>query len=129
LAAAKVKNGTIEMPGNSYRVIVVPSCELMPLPTLKKLIAFAESGATVIFENGLPKDVPGLSDLANRRAQFRRLLARANGARASGTASSNDALETRRAGDRRSVSIGKGRVLVGELEPWLTTAGVARETA
>jgi hypothetical protein len=100
LAAAKVRKGKIEMPGSSYRVVVVPSCELMPLPTLKKLLTLAESGATVIFESNLPKDVPGLADLANRRAQFRQLLARASG---------------------------KSRILVGEVERSLAAAGVSRE--
>ncbi|ASB48013.1 glycosyl hydrolase [Alkalitalea saponilacus] len=58
---------------NAYSAIVVPKCHNMPLKTLKKLIRFAENGVPVIFEN-LPKDVPGLSNLEERRNIMRGLL-------------------------------------------------------
>jgi hypothetical protein len=76
LLAAKVADGKIEMPGGSYRVIVVPECKLMPLPTLQKLLALAKDGATVVFEKQLPTDVPGLNDLENRRGEFKKIAAR-----------------------------------------------------
>ena len=97
---AKATPDGIKVAGGTYRAIVVPSCAVMPLPTLKKLSALAKSGATVIFENDLPKDVPGLSSLEKRRAEFGKL---ANGITNS------------------------GQVLVGEVEPLLTGAGVRRE--
>jgi hypothetical protein len=105
LATAKIAGGRIKVPGGKYRVIVVPVCEFMPLGTLEKLLALANSGATVIFSGGLPKDVPGLGDLANRRAKFAALLQQAG-----------------------RTSVGKGRVIVGDVETSLNTAGVARET-
>ncbi len=105
LAAASVAGNAVKVPGGNYRVVVVPSCDLMPLATLEKLVALAKTGATVIFSGGLPKDVPGLGDLEKRRARFSVLLREA--ARA---------------------PLGKGRILVGELEAALVTAGVARET-
>ncbi len=104
LAAAKVAGKEIKVPGGNYRVVVVPPCEFMPLPTLEKLVALAKSGATVIFSGGLPKDVPGWSNLDKRRQQFQVLLKEAGAGQ-----------------------VGKGRILVGELEAELTRAGVARE--
>ena len=55
LAGARVRDGRIVMPGGSYRAIVVPACERMPLATLEKLLDLAKSGATVVFEGGPPK--------------------------------------------------------------------------
>lgn len=105
IAAAKVVGNEIKVPGGNYRVVLVPPGDFMPLPTLEKLVALAKSGATVIFSGGLPKDVPGLSNLEKRRAQFQALL------KAAATG-----------------SVGAGRILVGELEAALARAGVARES-
>ena len=98
-------NAELRTSGGNYRVIVVPQCDVMPLATLEKLVALAKSGATVIFSDGLPKDVPGLGDLENRRAKFAALIAQTGGAQ-----------------------VGKGRILVGDVESALAQIGVARET-
>jgi hypothetical protein len=71
LQKAKVVGGEIQMPGGKYRAIVVPECKFMPLETLEQLFALAKNGAQVIFEKGLPKDVPGLADLDKQRATFK----------------------------------------------------------
>ncbi len=97
----------IKVPGGNYRVVVVPQCDVVPLATLEKLLVMAKSGATVIFSGGLPKDVPGLGNLDKRRAKFASLLTQISGT---------------------SNVVGKGRVIVGEVEPALAQAGVARET-
>jgi hypothetical protein len=76
LQAAKVADGKIQMPGGAYRVIVVPPCEHMPLPTLQKLLALAKAGTPVVFENHLPADVPGWGNLEKRRSQFKDLTGR-----------------------------------------------------
>ncbi|MBE0539780.1 MAG: hypothetical protein IH623_00120 [Verrucomicrobia bacterium] len=115
VAATRTVNNRLKTRGGNYRVVVVPVCERLPLETLGKLLALARSGATVIFEKQLPKDVPGLRDLEKRRAKFEDLLDRVNTPRAGATRPA----ETR---------IGKGRVLVGELEAALEQAGIARET-
>lgn len=100
LAAARARDGKVCLPGGEYRVVVVPPCEQMPLPTFSNLVALADAGATVIFEQALPKDVPGWADLGSRRAALAELTA---------TARQN------------------GRVCVGDLESSLASAGVARE--
>lgn len=74
LAGAKARGGEVVTPGGSYRVIAVPACERMPLATLEKLNELAGAGVAVVFESGLPKDVPGLSRLEERRARLKTLV-------------------------------------------------------
>lgn len=76
LQAAKVVDEKIQMPGGNYQVIVVPECKYIPLETFKQLLALAEKGATVIFQNQLPADVSGANDLEKRRGEFKKLLAK-----------------------------------------------------
>jgi hypothetical protein len=76
LQAAKIADGKIQMPGGNYQVIVVPECKYIPLETFKQLLALAEKGATVIFQNQLPADVSGANDLEKRRGEFKKLLAK-----------------------------------------------------
>lgn len=75
LQNAAVEGGTIQLGDGRYRAIVVPPCTHLPLPTMRKLAALAHAGAAVIFENRVPDDVPGLADLAKRRAELRELAA------------------------------------------------------
>jgi len=74
LQTAKVLDGKIRMPGGDYNQIFIPECKLMPLATLRQLLALARSGATIVFQNQLPKDVPGWGDLEKQRAEFQELL-------------------------------------------------------
>ncbi len=60
---------------SAYKVLIVPSCKMMPVETLEKIIQMASAGATVIFEE-LPADVPGLYRLDVRRTQLRSMLAK-----------------------------------------------------
>ncbi|MGA2787148.1 MAG: glycosyl hydrolase [Verrucomicrobiota bacterium] len=69
LRGAKVADGKIQMPGGNYSVIVVPECKFMPLETFKRLLALADKGAAVVFEEKLPLDVSGASN--SERTKFR----------------------------------------------------------
>ena len=73
LLKAKVVDGKIQMPGGNYQVVVVPECKFLPLETFKQLLALAENGATVIFENQLPADVSGSKDLEKQQVEFKSL--------------------------------------------------------
>ena len=42
---------------------VSPPCKLMPPETMAALVKLAEAGATIVGQDGLPTDVPGLQDL------------------------------------------------------------------
>jgi len=56
-----------------YKALIIPRAHLMPVATLKKIIALAESGTKVIFD-ALPEDVPGMYALEARRREFKVLL-------------------------------------------------------
>ncbi len=65
------ENGKIRTTGGQiYKALVVPGVKLMPVDVLSKLIDFAKNGATIVFINGYPNDVPGFSSLENRRKEF-----------------------------------------------------------
>jgi hypothetical protein len=70
LAKAECKERKILLGGNEYKAVVVPECRRMPEMTFKKLVELAYDGATVIFQEHPPTDVPGFGKLENRRAQF-----------------------------------------------------------
>lgn len=56
-----------------YRTILVPAIGHMPLPTLKALSDLASKGATIIFENGIPEDIPGLAGREKSRKTMVRI--------------------------------------------------------
>jgi hypothetical protein len=116
LQTAKVVDGKIQMPGGSYKVIIVPECKLMPLPTLQKLLALAKDGATVVFEKQLPTDVPGLNDLEKRRGQLKKL-----------TSLISLQFQETRAGKVEEAKLGKGKVFDGDLWAVLSFAEIWRE--
>lgn len=94
--------------GSIYRVVLVPACTHMPLGTIERLRALAEDGGTILFEHAVPRDVPGLGTLEERRAALSGVTKGFNGP-----------------GEH---PVGKGRVLVGEnVEVLLKQSGVTRE--
>ena len=109
IASAISLRAKVQPLGGVYRAVVVPACEHLPLATLEHLLSIAEDGGTIIFEKHLPKDVPGWGDLEKRRVQFAQVIARVK---------LNDGEAT----------LGKGRVLVGEIESSLSRVGVVRES-
>lgn len=117
LTGASVADNRVEMPGGVYRAVVVPPCDHIPVPTLAALTRLAEQGATIVFADRLPSDVPGAGDLAKRRAELNKIL---------------DSLKERLnipSSDRlQSTPLGKGRILVGPVDAAMTAARVARET-
>ena len=76
LEKANVKQGMITTPGVSYKAIIVPNARIIPVESLAKLIKLANDGATVIFADRLPGDVPGLHDLDARKSKLNDVLAK-----------------------------------------------------
>ncbi|MBN2093597.1 hypothetical protein JW964_28500 [candidate division KSB1 bacterium] len=64
--------------GGNYRTLIIPACQYISLESFKKLIELAKSGATILFQNHLPVDVPGFSNLAGRRLELDSLKAGLN---------------------------------------------------
>jgi len=116
LAGARAEEGSVVVPGGSYRALMVPPAVHVPLGTMERLLALADGGATIVFEDAIPSDVPGLGHLEERRAALKGLLGRIELGAAS-------------AAGVRMGPIGSGRVLVGPAEACLAAAGIRREPA
>lgn len=107
----------LKVPGGKYQALLVPKTGKIPVPTLKRILDLAEGGATVVFMDELPKDVPGLARLDERRGELKTQLARLKEVVTSGTATI------------RTYGIGAGTVLVGSsMDLNLTAAKVRRES-
>ena len=114
-ADVSMSGGRLHSRGGDYRVVVVPRTEHMPPATLERLLTLAGAGATVIFVEQLPADVPGLSRLADQRARLARALGQ--------VALSAPSVE----GPQRA-AVGRGQVLVTSTpRAALDFAGVHRE--
>ncbi len=108
-------DGSLRTGNNTYKAILVPRCRLMPVQTLRKLVQLAEAGAVVFFQDSIPSDVPGFSNLEQRRTDFRKILQALH--------FSNFALP----GVREAV-LGRGRFLSSpSVEVLLQNAGISRE--
>ncbi|MDB4582052.1 glycosyl hydrolase [Draconibacterium sp.] len=68
------ENNQIQSGDVGYKTVLVPSCNYIPLETMQHLIALAEAGATIIFEDKIPDDVPGMANLEERQKEFKILV-------------------------------------------------------
>lgn len=115
LATARMLNRDIALPGGQYRAIVVPCCRHVPIKTLRTMLDLARAGATIVFEQALPQDVPGRAALEERRRELQTLV---EPLRFKPLLNHN----------LRQAKVGKGRVLVGAVRPGLESAGIRGET-
>ena len=107
--------GKIKTGGTTYQTILVPQAQYMPLATIQQLLQLARNGATIAFAGSLPEDIPGLSNVANRRAEFKKMLGQLL------------FTESGKPGVRRA-SVGRGVVLLGpNVDQLLEATGVSRE--
>lgn len=74
IQSLKAENNAIRTKGATYHTILIPSCEYIPLESMQKLKELAENGATVIFQDSLPMDVPGAGNLKKRQQAYEELL-------------------------------------------------------
>ncbi len=69
------QDGLLHTPGGvTYKALIIPGVRFMPVSVLKKLIALVDAGATLVFLDQYPEDVPGYGDLETRRTEFRQLM-------------------------------------------------------
>ncbi len=80
LARAEVDGGVIRLGDVRAKVLVVPGVKLLPVEVMRRMLELAEAGVTVLFEGGMPADVPGYGRLEERRAEMKELLGRPRGA-------------------------------------------------
>lgn len=67
---ARAKDGQIQFEGGNYKTIVIPKSTYMPEQTLKKLQQLAKAGAHIIFQDKLPKTIPGFYNNKERDKVF-----------------------------------------------------------
>ena len=79
LKQSQVAGGQLQVSpqGASYRALVVPRTDFMPVETLENVVQRARQGATVIIQE-MPKDVPGYHELEARRQRLRAIIAELN---------------------------------------------------
>lgn len=111
ILASSVSEKHIRTPGSSYKAILIPPTERMPLSTFNHLLELARNGATVIFQS-LPQDVPGFANLATRRTSFAQSL--------------ETATELASAPSPKLVIL-DGQPLTSKLSQILSSAGVSKE--
>lgn len=70
-----VENGLLKtIGGTTYKALVMPAVKNIPLETISHIRNLAEQGATIIFMENYPSDVPGLSNIEERRNRFTSLM-------------------------------------------------------
>ncbi len=99
----------------TYKAVLVSNCEIMPTATLERLIELARQGGTILFQEGLPKDVPGLNNLERRKKRLGQLV---------GQIMQQADFD----GNMARAKIGQGKILIGGNLPKLLEAiGIERE--
>lgn len=77
ILSSSVENGLIKTSGGAvYKALVLPAAKFMPLKTIEKIHELANAGAKIIFVDQYPDDVPGFSDLNNRKQELKKLTTR-----------------------------------------------------
>lgn len=74
LRELRVAQAGFVAPGGRYKILLVPGTERMPLDTVARVSALADAGGALWIES-LPRDVPGLGRLEQRREKLAKLLA------------------------------------------------------
>lgn len=115
IQSTTVENGLLKTEGGTlYKAIILPSVKYLPLNTLERLNRLVEQGATIIFSEQYPSEVPGLYDLKTRQESFNVQLSKLPQIK-----------------DFKEVSVntlGKGRVLTGtDYKKLLAQSGVKEE--
>lgn len=116
LQQAQFRNGQliVQEGGATYRTLVIPQTQHMPVASFDQLLRLAAKGATIIFET-LPADVPGLYQTADQRKILGEKIAAL--------------LFVEKANGLKEAHTGKGRVLLANnVQQALSYAGIQRET-
>jgi alpha-L-rhamnosidase len=66
-------NGKFGLKNKTYKAILIPDCEILPLESLKELIRLKKVGLKIIFMNTLPKTINGLKNWKSKQIEFDKL--------------------------------------------------------
>ncbi|QJD95237.1 glycoside hydrolase family 2 protein [Mucilaginibacter robiniae] len=115
LLATQLSGNQLLTGGVSYKTVLLPDCEYIPLATFTKLMDMAKAGATIAFYKKLPSDVPGYNQLTERRKSLQAFLLALNF-----NASGNGV---------KTAVIGKGRIVMADnATALLNAANIKRES-
>ena len=75
LMTTTLENGLLKTEGGTtYKALILPAVKNIPLETMEQIKKLTEKGATVIFVEQYPDDVPGLANLEARKEQFNKVM-------------------------------------------------------
>ncbi len=75
IRSTRFKNGQLVTSGGTgYKALVVPAAHLMPSDVLAHLYELAKQGATIVFLENYPTDVPGYGQLDQKRKSYQQTL-------------------------------------------------------
>jgi hypothetical protein len=60
--------------GSKYKALIIPEVKFMPHDVAEKLLELTEKGATIVFPEQYPQDVPGFGNLDTRRDALNKSL-------------------------------------------------------
>ncbi|MDH6342094.1 hypothetical protein M2480_000473 [Parabacteroides sp. PFB2-12] len=70
-----VENGLLKtIGGTTYKALILPAVQYIPLETIEQIHQLAKKGATIIFMDQYPVGVPGLARLEERKERFEELM-------------------------------------------------------
>jgi hypothetical protein len=111
------ENDQLKTEGNSsYKTILLPKSQYIPLKTFQTIVSLAEKGATIIALDGLPTAVSGYGNFSENEKAFDEVINRLAG-------------ENLSEQDIKEIKMGKGKVMIGSnLEVLLNQASIRRES-
>jgi len=69
------ENGLLKTEGGAtYKALILPAVKYIPLETMEQIKKLTEQGATIIFAENYPSDIPGFYQLDERRNRFKVLM-------------------------------------------------------
>jgi hypothetical protein len=74
LSATCVEGKIVTKSGARYKALILPAVKKMPENVLKHIVELTAQGATIVFMENYPNDVPGFSNLNTRRILFKQNL-------------------------------------------------------
>ncbi|MCW3093951.1 MAG: glycoside hydrolase family 2 protein [Ferruginibacter sp.] len=109
----KPNGALLQAVDHNYKTILLSDVKIIPLETMKQLVALATNGATIIFYRHLPGDVPGMFQLAQRKSEFNSIITSLSFSE----------------GKVKKAAVGKGYFLTGDnLADLLEAVKITRET-
>lgn len=114
LRSLSTRRGELISEGDArYRALLIPACHKLPTETLEHLLYLAKKGATLLFLDCYPDDVPGFGRL-EERDEFRELLAQLPA--------------DEEFAEAESFQLGRGRIITGsDFDEMVRLAGIRPE--